>query len=565
MRRSLFLLTTLAAPLLLSGCALNPPRIVSVSPSREATDVATNQAISISFDRAMDHASVEKRFALSPPLSGCADSSSCRFAWNGNTLMFVHAHVNFEVSTQYTVSMHAGYADTSGQQNNLEHSWRFTSEGRPALTSVDPADNASGVAPDRNIVLSFSRPMRTDSMRAALQLSPDTPFLLRTKPGGDNSQFEIVPVSTLQPNQNYTISIDRPLDIHENAIYGRVQTRFHTGTLSLTRKIGYLVGQRGQPSFAIGVVDPHVDGFLQRSTPKILYSLSGASLAQDAIRAFDWSPDGRRIVFVQAPRQSDSGPLQILDLATGSVQSAGVSGSAVYWSADGSSIVYLQDGSLRRLRPSNLQDSPLTDATDGRVNGPVALSPDGRSVAYSTADARGINHLWLMNIELRSRFRPIGLDDPADHPSWSANGTKLAFRRITAGGPELWVYDLAASGASAYRRGGALDITGTAWLNDNSTLFAATGAGSQAVLYRVNIFSAGEAGGVVKVTGSKAAPNGTAPNAPAYDRRVAFAGLSEDLSQVYVMNGDGSRPQQLTDWEADYPYIGSAPNWTPTG
>ena len=31
------------------------------------------------------------------------------------------------------------------------------------------------------------------------------------------------------------------------------------------------------------------------------------------------------------------------------------------------------------------------------------------------------------------------------------------------------------------------------------------------------------------------------------------------------MNGDGSRPQQLTEWEADYPYIGLAPNWVPTG
>jgi hypothetical protein len=39
----------------------------------------------------------------------------------------------------------------------------------------------------------------------------------------------------------------------------------------------------------------------------------------------------------------------------------------------------------------------------------------------------------------------------------------------------------------------------------------------------------------------------------------------DGLPQIFVMNGDGSRPQQLTAWEADYPYTGATPNWTPTG
>jgi Tol biopolymer transport system component len=195
----------------------------------------------------------------------------------------------------------------------------------------------------------------------------------------------------------------------------------------------------------------------------------------------------------------------------------------------------------------------------------VALSPDGKSVAYSTVDVQGVNHLWILNLDLRTRYRPIGLDDPADHPAWSPNGTKLAFRRLTAAGPELWVYDLSASGTNAYRRGGPLDITGAAWLNDNSTLIAATGQGATAALYRVNIFSAAEAGGVIKVTGGKDAPNGSNPNAPAYDRRVGFVGQVDGLPQIYVMNGDGSRPQQLTEWEGDYPYTGQAPNWVSTG
>jgi hypothetical protein len=563
MRRGVLVVLALLAPLV-AACALNPPRIVSVAPGREATDVATDQAISISFDRGMNHASVEQRFGLAPALPGCSGSKNCHFAWSGNTLTYIHSHVNFDVSAAYRVSLHAGYADASGQQNGLEHSWRFITEGRPALTAVDPPDNAAAVAPDRNIVLSFSRPMRADSMRAAVQLSPDTPFLLRSKPGGDGSQYEIIPTAMLQPNLSYTVSVDRPLDVHDNAIYGRVQTRFRTGALSLSRKIGYLVAQPGQPAFAVGIVDPHADGFLLRSTPKIIYRLSPQSQLEDAIVAFDWSPDAQRLVVIQAPRNADSGPIQIVDLATATVIRPGINGSAVYWSQDGT-IIYLRNGLLRRFRPTTLEDVALTDSADGRVNEPVALSPDGKSIAYSASDLLGVNHLWILNLDLRTRYRPIGLDDPADHPAWSPNGTKLAFRRLTAAGPELWIYDLSASGASAYRRGGPLDITGAAWLNDNSTLYVATGVGDSSALFRVNIFSAGEAGGVVKVTGSKEAPNGSTPNTPVYDRRVGFVGRVDQLPQLYVMNGDGSRPQQLTEWEADYPYTGQAPNWVPTG
>src|SRR6266702_5709102 len=114
MRRGVFVILALLAPLA-CACALNPPRIVSISPGREATDVATNQAITITFDRAMNHESVEQRFGLSPALPGCSESNNCHFALSGNTLTFIHAHVNSYFPTSYQVSRHAGYADATGQ------------------------------------------------------------------------------------------------------------------------------------------------------------------------------------------------------------------------------------------------------------------------------------------------------------------------------------------------------------------------------------------------------------------------------------------------------------------
>jgi WD40 repeat protein len=564
-RRAVLVFVALVAPLVAVACAINPPRIVAISPGRDAQGVPTNQDIRVSFDRAMSHDSVERRFDLSPALAGCTSSPrDCRFAWTNDTLVFLHAHINFDVSTTYTVRLKAGYADASGQANNLDHSWHFTTEGRPSLASVDPADNATGVGPDRNIVLTFSRPMRADTLTSAIQLTPDAPFLLRPRPGGDGSQFEIIPESLLQPNQSYTVSVDRPLDSHGNAIFGRVQSRFKTGSLSLSRKIGYLVGQRDQPAFAVAVVDPHPDAFLGRSTPKVVWKIGDQAVATDAILSFDWSPDGKRLAVVVASRSAAEGPVRIIDATTGQVTQLAIQASDVFWSPDGS-IVYLANGALRRYQPGTLQDLALTEPADGHVFAPVTFSPDGKSVAYAAADAQAVTHLWILNVELRTRFRPPGLDDPADHPSWSLDGTRLAFRRVTSGTAALWIYDLSATGSAAYRRVAPLDLSGAAWLNDNSTLIAATGYGTDGSLSKVNIFSAGEAGGVVKVTGTAAAPDGSSPATPAYDRRVAFVGMVDELPQIFVMNGDGSRPQQLTQWEADFPYTGLAPNWTTTG
>ena len=309
---------------------------------------------------------------------------------------------------------------------------------------------------------------------------------------------------------------------------------------------------------------PVVDDRLGGLRPERAWGLGAQAVPSDAMLSFGWAPDGERLVLVDAPRGASEGPIQIVDVATGVVTHLGSQASNVLWSPDGS-IVYLTKGTLRRYRPGTLEDLPLTDPADGRVLAPIAFSPDGKSVAYAATDAQSVSHLWIVNLDIRTRFRPPGLDDPADHPAWSPDGSRLAFRRLVAGAPALWIYDLSGTGSTAYRRLAPLDITGAAWLNDNSTLIAGTGAGKTAALYRINVFSAGEAGGVVKVTGSKDAPNGLAPATPGYDRRVAFVGMVDDLPQIFVMNGDGSRPQQLTEWEADFPYTGLAPNWTTTG
>src|SRR3989442_3190016 len=94
-----FLVATFVLGAALAACSADPPKIVSIDPSRGAGDVPTNQDIRVEFDRPMDHASVEGRFELQPALPGRAGSARRRFVWNPKALIFSPQSVKQEPDT----------------------------------------------------------------------------------------------------------------------------------------------------------------------------------------------------------------------------------------------------------------------------------------------------------------------------------------------------------------------------------------------------------------------------------------------------------------------------------
>ena len=73
---------------------ITPPTIITVYPSSEATNVSVTTKISATFSEAMDKASAEAAFSITPSVAGT-------FSWVGNTMTFTPI-TNLAYSTTYT-------------------------------------------------------------------------------------------------------------------------------------------------------------------------------------------------------------------------------------------------------------------------------------------------------------------------------------------------------------------------------------------------------------------------------------------------------------------------------
>ena len=161
---------------------------------------------------------------------------------------------------------------------------------------------------------------------------------------------------------------------------------------------------------------------------------------------FDWSPDGRSIVFERTPRRPPRTRIYVM-AADGSDRRWLADGTRPLWSPRGEVIAFLAnkthalwrinaDGSGRRKLTGTAGISAL-NGTQG-----YAWSPDGQKIVFTTGEWGIDTELWVMNADgtgQRNLTRHAGADDFA---GWSPDGRKIAFVRSG----ELYVMNADGSG-----------------------------------------------------------------------------------------------------------------------
>jgi CubicO group peptidase (beta-lactamase class C family) len=141
-----------------------------------------------------------------------------------------------------------------------------------------------------------------------------------------------------------------------------------------------------------------------------------------------WSPDGDQIAFLhRAPGQrgAPSFQLGIVDVKSGSQVSLITAGpGSIDWSPDGKQIAFARDEDIHTISLADGSVQRLT--SDGRGNRDPAWSPDGRRIAFSKGDPRR-SDIYVMASDGSDEVVVVG--HPADDmmPDWAPDGTSIIF------------------------------------------------------------------------------------------------------------------------------------------
>jgi hypothetical protein len=171
-----------------------------------------------------------------------------------------------------------------------------------------------------------------------------------------------------------------------------------------------------------------------------------------------WSPDGRLIVF-SSDRNGDD-DLFVMNAACPTLP-GGCEANAIQltsdgamdrfpaWSPDGGTIVFAREtvnGSdllsfpTTCLHEAGLCEDMLSTVTSGRYDRDPHWSPDGLTLAYSSADFPGLpSAIALLSPLSREISRLSGTGSSDFYPVWSPEGVRLAFVSYAQGDYDLWV------------------------------------------------------------------------------------------------------------------------------
>ncbi|MEQ8582818.1 MAG: ice-binding family protein [Marinoscillum sp.] len=221
---------------LLVGCkddepTILAPTVVSSNPAENDVDVATNTAVEITFNKEMDATTINTTtFTLLKGTTAVVGT----VAYSEQTATFSSVS-NLEASTLYTGTLTNAVKDMSGQAIANNYTFSFTTgvvvdETPPTVVSTNPTNNATNVARNKVISITFSEAMSSASFTS-------TSFIVvqGTNPVAGSVEYadkvaRFIPDNILDASLSYTATVTTDVkDLAGNAIAITKAWTFTTG------------------------------------------------------------------------------------------------------------------------------------------------------------------------------------------------------------------------------------------------------------------------------------------------------------------------------------------------
>ncbi|HEU5183018.1 MAG TPA: Ig-like domain-containing protein [Gemmatimonadaceae bacterium] len=150
-----------------------PPTVISTTPTTGATGVERNTTVTANFSEAVRSASISTTTFTLTPAGGAPVAATVNASSATSATLTPSAPLAF--GTTYTARLTTGISDLAGNALTQAHSWTFTTVANapPTVVSTTPAANATDVARNTTVSVTFSEPVAASSVTAtSFQVSP---------------------------------------------------------------------------------------------------------------------------------------------------------------------------------------------------------------------------------------------------------------------------------------------------------------------------------------------------------------------------------------------------------
>ncbi|MFC1478036.1 Ig-like domain-containing protein [Candidatus Margulisiibacteriota bacterium] len=206
----------------------SPPQIIARSPSGNSYYAPLMTSIKAVFSEAMNKASVESAFSITPARSGT-------LTWAGNTLIFSPAS-SLNSNTTYNISF-AGAKDLNGDLLAGNTGWSFNTGGglddgyEPQVLACAPAGTDNPLKP--TILITFSDAMDKNSVENGVIINDGINESYASTMGTFHwlgNSVAIVPDDPLDPNTVYTVTVNAAVtDADNDSLIDDFSFSFKTG------------------------------------------------------------------------------------------------------------------------------------------------------------------------------------------------------------------------------------------------------------------------------------------------------------------------------------------------
>jgi hypothetical protein len=424
------------------------PRVVTVVPQPESSDVPSTASIRISFNRTMDQLSVETRLSIMPSLPGS-------MSWDANTLVFEPLE-QWPRGSTITVRLGAGARSTRFLPMLRSQTWTF-SVGEPRVVYLWSAEETADLYTRPIDGIGSTRRTQTEHGVLDYTLSGDHETLIyveaRVDGGSDLRALELVSGEDrmLFACPEETRCMAPALSPDENWL------AFEMRTLSLG--VG---GKQLSGSNQVWIIALNEVGIELPVGP-----------SDHVISSPTWSPQGYLTYYDETLRIITLVDLQTypeMEAMTHIPSEMGLNGS---WSPDGAYLIYAEivfpttealpeeEGSLQTLFYSHLYRVEVATGMTVDLSGePVRLvedaspvySPDGGWIAFTRKYLQAARwslgrQLWIMRSD-GTELQQITDDPNYNHSSliWNLDSSALLYMRKNQAdlseSTEIWMVDL---------------------------------------------------------------------------------------------------------------------------